>query len=118
MFILGSILSGVTNILFGFLPRFESGQMFLAMSLVIRSLTAIGESAMSTGVYPLAMRCDPNSQSTVLAVMETMFGAGTTIGPFVGGFLFEYGGFLTPFAVCGGMLLLCAGESKVYYGLL
>jgi len=109
LFIFGSILSGVTNILFGFLPRFESGQMFLAMSLVIRSLTAIGESAMSTGVYPLAMRCDPNSQSTVLAVMETMFGAGTTIGPFVGGFLFEYGGFLTPFAVCGGMLLLCAG---------
>ena len=40
---------------------------------------------MSTAVYPLAMRCDTRSQSTVLAIMETMFGAGTTIGPFVGG---------------------------------
>merc|ERR1719474_1269160 len=76
LFIFGSILSGATNILFGFLPQLQSGQLFLAMSLVIRSLTAIGESAMSTGVYPLAMRCDPSSQSTVLAVMETMFGAG------------------------------------------
>jgi len=109
LFILGSILSGATNILFGFLPQLQSGQLFLAMSLVIRSLTAIGESAMSTGVYPLAMRCDPSSQSTVLAVMETMFGAGTTIGPFIGGFLYEYGGFLTPFATCGGLLLICAG---------
>ena len=81
--------------------------MFLAMSLTVRSMTAVGESAMSTAVYPLAMRCAPRSQSTVLAVMETMFGAGTTIGPFVGGFLFEIGGFLAPFGVCGGMLLVC-----------
>ena len=39
--------------------------------------------------------------------METMFGAGTTIGPFVGGFLFEFGGFLAPFGICGGLLLVC-----------
>ena len=92
--------------MFGFLPRIKSGSVFLTLSLVIRSMTAVGESAMSTSVYPLAMRCDSRSQSTVLAIMETMFGAGTTIGPFVGGFLFEYGGFLMPFAICGGLLLV------------
>ena len=107
MFVFGAIVSGLTNIIFGFLPRIKSGSMFLAMSLTVRSMTAVGESAMSTAVYPLAMRCAPRSQSTVLAVMETMFGAGTTIGPFVGGFLFEIGGFLAPFGVCGGMLLVC-----------
>ena len=107
MFVFGAIVSGLTNIIFGFLPRIRSGSMFLAMSLTVRSMTAVGESAMSTAVYPLAMRCAPRSQSTVLAVMETMFGAGTTIGPFVGGFLFEIGGFLAPFGVCGGMLLVC-----------
>ena len=92
--------------MFGFLPMINSGSLFLALSLIIRSMTAVGESAMSSAVYPLAMRCDTRSQSTVLAIMETMFGAGTTIGPFVGGFLFEYGGFLFPFATCGGLLLL------------
>ena len=107
MFVFGAIVSGLTNIIFGFLPRIKSGSVFLAMSLTVRSMTAVGESAMSTAVYPLAMRCAPRSQSTVLAVMETMFGAGTTIGPFVGGFLFEIGGFLAPFGVCGGMLLVC-----------
>ena len=44
---------------------------------------------MSTAVYPLAMRCDKTSPSTALAVMETMFGAGTTIGPFIGEFHVE-----------------------------
>lgn len=107
LFVFGAIVSGSTNIIFGFLPRIRSGSMFLAMSLTVRSMTAVGESAMSTAVYPLAMRCAPSSQSTVLAVMETMFGAGTTIGPFVGGFLFEVGGFLAPFSICGGLLLVC-----------
>ena len=43
--------------MFGFLPRIRSGSVFLAMSLTVRSMTAVGESAMSTAVYPLAMRC-------------------------------------------------------------
>ena len=108
LFIFGCVSSGLTNIMFGFLPAIRDGQTFLCLSLLVRSLTAIGESAMSSAVYPLAMRCDRSSQATVLAVMETMFGAGTTIGPFLGGFLFDYGGFVTPFVTCGGLLLTCA----------
>ena len=108
LFIIGAIISGVTNIMFGFLPNIKSGNIFLGLSLTIRSMTAVGESAMSTSVYPLAMRCDQGSQSTVVAVMETMFGVGTTIGPFIGGFLFDYGGFLTPFVTCGCLLLVCS----------
>ena len=106
MFVFGCVSSGLTNIIFGFLPAIKSGQVFLGLSLLVRSLTAIGESAMSSAVYPLALRCDRTSQSTVLAVMETMFGAGTTIGPFLGGLLFNCGGFLLPFLICGGLLIL------------
>ena len=107
LFIFGCVSSGLTNIMFGFLPAIRDGQTFLCLSLLVRSLTAIGESAMSSAVYPLAMRCDRSSQATVLAVMETMFGAGTTIGPFLGGLLFNLGGFLLPFLICGGLLILC-----------
>ena len=84
LFTFGCVTAGLTNIMFGFLPSIKSGRVFLGLSLLIRSLTAIGESAMSTAVYPLAMRCDNKSPATALAVMETMFGAGTTIGPFIG----------------------------------
>ena len=84
LFTVGCVIAGLTNIMFGFLPRIESGPVFLGLSLLIRSLTAIGESAMSSAVYPLAMRCDSRSPATAMAVMETMFGAGTTFGPFIG----------------------------------
>jgi len=108
LFIIGIGISGVTNILFAFLPNIKSGPMFLAASLVIRSATALGESAMNTSVYPLARkRCKKGSESSMMSMLETMIGFGTTIGPFVGGFLFEYGGFGLPFITCGCLLLIC-----------
>ena len=108
LFIFGVLISGLTNILFGFLPAIKSGPLFLGASLAMRSITALGESAMNTSVYPLARkRCDKGSQSFMMSMLETMIGFGTTIGPFVGGFLFEYGGFFLPFATCGSLLLVC-----------
>jgi len=37
-----------------------------------------------------------------------MNGVGTTFGPFIGGILFECGGFPLPFIVSGGLLVFCA----------
>ena len=107
LFIFGVLISGLTNILFGFLPAIKSGPVFLGASLAMRSVTALGESALNTSVYPLARRrSGKGTQSTVMSMLETMIGCGTTIGPFVGGILFEYGGFFLPFATCGSLLLV------------
>ncbi len=46
-------------------------------------------------------------RSTVLSVMETMFGLGLMVGPFLGSVLYEVDGFYLPFVVCGGVLTLC-----------
>lgn len=108
LFIFGVLTSGLTNILFGFLPAIKSGPLFLGASLAMRSVTALGESAMNTAVYPLARkRCSKGSQSSMMSMLETMVGVGTTMGPFIGGLLFEYGGFCLPFATCGLLLLFC-----------
>jgi len=106
LFILGVLLSGLTNIIFGFLPVIESGPVFLTASLVTRSITAIGEAAINTSVFPLARRRSRKTwQSTMMSILESMVGLGTTIGPFIGGILFDCGGFYLPFTVCGSLLV-------------
>jgi len=108
MFVYGTIATGVTNIMFAFLPMVESGSAFLGASLAIRLATAVGEASCFTAVYPLAgERAKEGSISSVLGWMETMFGLGTTIGPFIGGLLYSLGGFYLPFLTCGGLLVTC-----------
>jgi len=56
-------------------------------------------------VYPIARRLSPvKYRTTVLSILETSFGLGTMSGPFLGGLLYEYGGFSLPFLVCGTLL--------------
>lgn len=38
--------------------------------------------------------------------METFAGLGYTAGPLIGGFLYEFGGFMTPFLVLGIILIV------------
>ena len=44
-----------------------------------------------------------------------MHGFGLMAGPFLGGLLYEIGGFYFPFAICGGILMLCAVLSALFY---
>ena len=107
LFTLGVLLSGLTNIIFSFLPIIKSGPVFLAASLFTRSLTAVGEAALNTSVFPLARRRSQKEwQSTTMSILESLVGCGTTMGPFIGGILFEYGGFYLPFTVCGSLLVV------------
>lgn len=108
LFTIGVLLAGVTNFAFGFVPKIQSGNWFLAASLGMRGVTAVGEAAMNTAILPLARRrAGKGRESSALSLMETMNGVGTTFGPFVGGVLFNYGGFAFPFAVSGSLMILC-----------
>ena len=40
------------------------------------------------------------------ACLETFFGLGLIVGPTLGGFLFQVGGYMLPFSVLGGLLIL------------
>ena len=56
LFLYGTFLAGATNIIFGFLEWVEKSGPFLALSLLIRMVSAIGESAFFSAVYPLATK--------------------------------------------------------------
>lgn len=114
LFICGVLLAGVTNVAFGFLPLIKSGNSFFIASLLMRSLTAVGEAAMNSAVLPLARkRGGIGRECSVLSWMETMNGVGTTFGPFIGGLLFDCGGFPLPFIVSGSLLVFCAFAAAI-----
>ena len=53
LFLFGTILAGISHISFGFLEFVYDSTTFLALSFVIRIVSAIGESAFFTAIYYL-----------------------------------------------------------------
>ena len=46
----------------------------------------------------------PQNSGLVYSVMEATFAVGYTLGPALGAFLYQAGGFMTPFLVCGAAI--------------
>ena len=105
--ILGSLVVGVGNVAFGFLQAVDSHVMFFSLSIVIRILTAVGESCVAPASYTLAgKQVSQENRGKGIALAETSFGLGTMLGPTVGGALYDHGGFLCPFAVNGALMVM------------
>ena len=105
--LVGSFIVTLGNISFGFLNGVNSSTTFLSMSIVLRVVTAIGEGAIQASAYTLAAKQGvKENEGKLNAIAEACFGVGTTIGPSLGGLLFEVGGFPLPFWVTGGILLM------------
>ena len=47
----------------------------------------------------------PDNVATMFAILETFFGLGMILGPFIGGLLYEIGNFILPFVILGGCLV-------------
>uniref|UniRef100_A0A1I7XVW7 MFS domain-containing protein n=1 Tax=Heterorhabditis bacteriophora TaxID=37862 RepID=A0A1I7XVW7_HETBA len=106
MFSMGLAITGVTAIMFGFLNFLPSGTMFFWASLLIRMLEAVGDAAFLTSSFAISAKCFPGKIAVIIGLMETFSGLGYTAGPLIGGFLYEFGGFQTPFLVLGIILIL------------
>lgn len=105
--ILGTLIVGLGNAGFGCLQTVSRHIPFFSLSLLIRVLTAIGESCVAPASYTLAgQQTSEENRGKVVAVVETFFGFGTMLGPTVGGVFFDIGGFFLPFAVTGVMSVL------------
>lgn len=111
MFVIGLTITGICAILFGFLNFLPSGPQFFWCSLLIRVLEAVGDAAFVTSSFAISAKCFPGRITVVVGIMETFAGLGYTAGPLIGGFLYEFGGFQTPFLVLGAILLMATALS-------
>ena len=107
--IIGALIVGLGNASFGSLQTVSHHIPFLTLSVLIRVLTAVGESCVAPASYTLAgQQVSKEHSGKVVAVVETFFGFGTAMGPPVGGVLYDIGGFFLPFAVTGMMSVMVA----------
>ena len=113
--IIGTFIIGLGNFTFGFLSKVADKNTFFALSIVIRVITAIGESAVGATAYPLAgKQVSKENQGKAIAAAEACFGVGTMFGPSLGGALYDFGGFPMPFWVSEGLMVFVSVISGIF----
>ncbi|CAI4224894.1 unnamed protein product [Auanema sp. JU1783] len=111
MFVVGLLITSATAILFGFLNFIPSGTLFFWASFIIRIFEAIGDAAFITSSFAISAKCFPGRITVIVGVMETFAGLGYSVGPLIGGVLYEFGGFQVPFLFLGCLLFFIAALS-------
>ncbi|XP_070533946.1 MFS-type transporter SLC18B1-like [Ptychodera flava] len=106
MFLSGSFACGYCAIIYGFLDRLDHGTEFIAFCFVVRSIEAVGGAASTTASFAIVAKTFPDNLSTVFGILEIFSGLGFVIGPPIGGYLYEAGGFALPFVILGAFTLV------------
>ncbi|XP_018571004.1 MFS-type transporter SLC18B1 [Anoplophora glabripennis] len=101
LFVLGILIAGISNILFGMLEYIQNYTLFTTFCVLIRGFEALGASAFSTASYVIVVKAFPNNIGSVIGILETFVGLGMSTGPALGGILYSLGGFGMPFFVLG-----------------
>ncbi|OQV22125.1 putative MFS-type transporter SLC18B1 [Hypsibius exemplaris] len=115
LFVTGLTVTGVAAILMGFLEYCPPGRAFIITCFAIRIVDAVGVSAFMTACFTIIASEFPEAISTMFGACETFNGLGYTLGPPIGGFLFQLGGFKLPFFVPGGLVCCCGLASWLLF---
>lgn len=76
MLLVGLLLNGSANILFGFLDQVPNTDVFFNLSLALRCLEAFGTISMVTACYTYVIKAFPNCVGYVFGLTETAVGLG------------------------------------------
>uniref|UniRef100_A0A0N4ZKY1 MFS domain-containing protein n=1 Tax=Parastrongyloides trichosuri TaxID=131310 RepID=A0A0N4ZKY1_PARTI len=101
IYTLGMILLSIGTLLFSGTNLTTSGTWFFISTLTLRIIQSIGNTLMFTTTYAIAAQSFPKIMSALLGLTETGAGVGYTIGPTLGGILYQYIGYPYPFLILG-----------------
>lgn len=105
---IGLLVEGVVNVLFGYLVWVPKGMTFIALSFVLRMIGGVSSAVFLTASFTIVVKEFPERTAQTFSLTATHLGLGLILGPTLGGFLYQFGGFVTPFAALGGFQLLGA----------
>ncbi|XP_065192983.1 MFS-type transporter SLC18B1-like [Sycon ciliatum] len=97
--VLSSFLVSGSLLLFGFVNQVKSWTAFVLLAIPIRVVQGVGSGANFTAAYTLLVTTFPESTGLVNGIIRALNGFGYAVGPAVGGFLYDVGGFHLPCSV-------------------
>ena len=75
---------------------------------VLRVLDGMGNAAAWGAILSIMMKLYPGNVATIMSSTEMIFGLGYSVGPAIGGSLYDVGGFKLPFITVGSITLVIA----------
>ncbi|CAL8142739.1 unnamed protein product [Orchesella dallaii] len=109
----GIATTSICCVTFGYLHLIQGRTAFIASSVIVRFIEAVGDSAAVTAGFAIIISEFPNAVATTFAIMETFYGIGMIGGPVLGGCLYELGGYSFTFSTIGILLMISA--CVIYY---
>lgn len=104
LFVSGIFLGAGSEIAFGFMNLCPSGMIYFVMCMLCRGVSGLGASMGLS--YAIVGYFFPNKIASVVALLEVCTGIGLMVGPVLGGFLYQIGGFQLPFFFMGAVQLI------------
>ena len=121
VFVTGCVMLCVSTLLFSLLSIIEDVTLFLTLAYIFRVVEGVAGAILwpamlapilrryrwtfnSSYCLPFIVQSFPQNSGLVYSVIEATFGLGYTLGPVLGAFLYQAGGFNTPFLVCGAAI--------------
>ncbi|CAG7818533.1 unnamed protein product, partial [Allacma fusca] len=99
-------MGGCCNILFGLLDRVDDMMIFITYCFLVRIFEALGAAMISTSCYTFVAQIFPDNIGSVLGILEIFVGLGLSVGPAIGGLLYDWGGYGLPFYSLGVVMLI------------
>ena len=106
MFIAGIVLAAGCTILFSFVNLIEGRLSYIVFCFVIRGVQALGCASYFTAALTILANEWGKRTALAMGFYEISTGLGMIIGPLLGGWLYDVGGFGLPFWVVGGIMFL------------
>ena len=106
LYIPGALIGALCTLVFGVLQLVESLSLFLCLSYILRLLAGMANTAAWGALMAALMTIFPDKVSKVVATSEFFSCGGFVLGPAVGAFFYNLGGFILPFEICGAIAVI------------
>ena len=106
--VLSAVLLGLSVILFGWFYYVDDSTGFFLSCLFGRTLEALGNTGLTTGVMTIATDHFPHIATLIIASTEMSYGLGFVFGPLISGPIYDAWGYVAAFVLVGFVILAFA----------